>query len=170
MMIELIADRPEGISSEVWCYFLGDYLRPQRPALAHCYERARMLAFERNESLPSVSTLKRHLAKIQPAGAVETTRGDCSFLLVTDERDTNIEITAPPVPVELNATGRGFSRGEFTDLYGEPCSIQDSSLATDDAIWLGADANRMHLSRAHAVALLPLLQRFVDTGTIGESA
>lgn len=170
MMIDLIADRPEGISSEVWCYFLGDYLRPQRPALAHCYERAKMVAFERSESLPSVSTLKRHLAKIQPAGAVETARGECSYLLVTDERDTGIEVMVPAAPVEINATNRGFSRGEFTDLYGKSCSIQDSSLAMADAIWLGVHENRMHLSREHAAALLPVLQRFVDTGTIGESA
>ncbi|PAL25509.1 DNA-binding domain-containing protein [Sphingopyxis sp. GW247-27LB] len=170
MMIDLIANRPEGISSEVWCYFLSDYLRPQRPALAHCYARAEMVAFERNESLPSISTLKRHLAKIQPAGAVETARGDCSYLLIIDERDTSIEIMAPPAPVEFSATSRGFSRGEFIDLYGKPCSVQDSSLATADAIWLGVHENRMHLSREHAAALLPLLQRFIDTGSIGEPA
>ena len=44
--------------------------------------------------------------------------------------------------VKFNRTSRGFQRGEFTDLYGCKCSIQESSLATDDAIWFGVnDAN-----------------------------
>ena len=37
-------------------------------------------------------------------------------------------------------TSRGFARNDFTDLYGESCSIQESSLATRAAIWLGADS------------------------------
>jgi hypothetical protein len=32
---------------------------------------------------------------------------------------------------------RGFKRLEFIDRYGVDCSIQRSSLATEDAIWLG---------------------------------
>ena len=34
---------------------------------------------------------------------------------------------------------RGFAYIEFIDRYGVKCSIQKSSLATDDAIWLGVD-------------------------------
>jgi hypothetical protein len=34
-------------------------------------------------------------------------------------------------------TSRGFAKVEFHDLYGAPCYIQKSSLATDDAIWFG---------------------------------
>ena len=36
-------------------------------------------------------------------------------------------------------TNRGFSYIEFTDLYDQKYSIQKSSLATKDAIWLGID-------------------------------
>lgn len=36
-------------------------------------------------------------------------------------------------------TNRGFALIEFSDLYGYQCSIQKSSLATDDAIWFGVD-------------------------------
>lgn len=86
--------------------------------------------------------------------------------------------------MELGQTVRGFTHADFTDLYGEACSIQDSSLATADAIWLGVDhvnarrmasvvgvdlerlPARMHLSREMAAELIPLLQRFVDTGSI----
>ena len=39
--------------------------------------------------------------------------------------------------IERSYTNRGFVRGEFTDLYGAKCSIQESSLADEPAIWLG---------------------------------
>jgi hypothetical protein len=39
-------------------------------------------------------------------------------------------------------TNRGFGIIIFKDLYGAECSLQHSSLATQDAIWLGIeDAN-----------------------------
>ena len=39
-------------------------------------------------------------------------------------------------------TSRGFSVIEFSDRYGDKCEIQESSLATEAAIWLGvANAN-----------------------------
>ena len=36
-------------------------------------------------------------------------------------------------------TNRGFGIIEFTDRYGVRCSLQKSSLATEDAIWFGCD-------------------------------
>lgn len=98
-------------------------------------------------------------------------------------------------------TERGFDLIEFSDLYDSECSIQKSSLATDDAIWIGvSDAKpqimasaaaargvttsamtgwvpypiprevslttRMHLNREQVAELLPILQRFVETGEI----
>ena len=41
--------------------------------------------------------------------------------------------------IPLAATQRGFTLGKFTDYYGAPCSIQKSSIATEDCIWLGVD-------------------------------
>ena len=41
--------------------------------------------------------------------------------------------------MELSKTERGFAIGEFTDRYGAKCSLQKSSLATEDAIWFGVD-------------------------------
>jgi len=39
-------------------------------------------------------------------------------------------------------TNRGFDITEFDDLYGASCSLQESSLAEQAAIWLGInDAN-----------------------------
>lgn len=44
--------------------------------------------------------------------------------------------------MEFDRTGRGFSIYRFTDRYGELCSLQMSSLAEEEAIWLGVnDAN-----------------------------
>jgi hypothetical protein len=106
-------------------------------------------------------------------------------------------------PVELKVTNRGFALGEFKDQYGAKCSIQKSSVATKDCIWLGVDDpdpkimasqaaefgvktsektgwvsypipdevlinTRMHLSREDVKRLLPLLQRFAETGELYE--
>ena len=86
--------------------------------------------------------------------------------------------------IGFKVTSRGFRRAEFTDLYGKKCSLQKSSLATADAVWLGCDEGvhmgpdhmptefngtclaRMHLTREHVKALLPHLQKFAKTGEL----
>ena len=94
--------------------------------------------------------------------------------------------------MKIEKTPRGFEISEFTDLYGKECSIQKSSLASADAIWLGVDnpgltvfenekkgkylvvempknfsvSSRMHLNREQIAELLPILQKFVDTGEL----
>lgn len=164
MKNDLVITAPTGISAEVWKFLLSDYLRVQQPAFAHCYHRAEMLAEQRGEpSLPSLSTLKRHMQKALPSSFIAAMRGEFSTERLAVTEATN-------APVEIAATARGFSRGAFVDLYGEQCSIQDSSLATEDAIWLGADKNRMHLSREHVTALMPFLTMFLNTGSIGAVA
>jgi len=90
----------------------------------------------------------------------------------------------------LKYTERGFAIDEFVDRYGIKCSLQKSSLATENCIWLGCDdadpricvkgegwqqvpmpdgyiANtRMHLTREMVMELLPHLQKFVKTGEL----
>lgn len=101
--------------------------------------------------------------------------------------------------MEKEKTERGFDRLSFTDRYGDLCSLQKSSLATEDTIWLGIDkakpiimatdakklglptnkssgwvdfvvpeevliSTRMHLTREMVGELLPILQKFYDTG------
>lgn len=103
--------------------------------------------------------------------------------------------------IKLEPNQRGFPTGEFLDRYDNVCSIQKSSLAGEDCIWLGVDLvepkimaihadkygiktdqpngwveypipkdvsinTRMHLNREQVAALLPILQRFVETGEI----
>ena len=91
-------------------------------------------------------------------------------------------------------TNRGFSVFDFKDSYGHMCSIQKSSSASEPRIWLGLNkidgfanvdnrivnvdgrtvkvtlpesvvANaRMHLNQEQVKKLLPILQKFADTG------
>lgn len=44
--------------------------------------------------------------------------------------------------MKMTTTQRGFALIEFTDRYNTKCSIQKSSLATEDAIWLGPNGNQ----------------------------
>ena len=76
--------------------------------------------------------------------------------------------------IEQQTTERGFIRLDFEDRYKQQCSLQKSSLAGEDAIWLGVDVNidgknvgeRMHLTQEMVSALIPYLQHFVDTGEL----
>lgn len=87
--------------------------------------------------------------------------------------------------IELDTTPRGFVIGEWKDLYGWKCTIQESSLAFHNAIWLGCSSTpegeglgpidkisgehigaRMHLDVEMVKALLPLLQHFVENGRL----
>ncbi len=94
--------------------------------------------------------------------------------------------------MNLERNERGFENGKFKDSYNNECSIQKSSSAMDDFIWLGIDKpkltvfkdedmgqylettlpknwmvnSRMHLSREQVAELLPILQKFVDTGEL----
>lgn len=54
--------------------------------------------------------------------------------------------------MEITKTHRGFALSNFTDRNGEQCSIQKSSLATEDAIWLGIDDARPQIMASKARA------------------
>lgn len=132
---------------------------------------------------------------LRPSGcvAVSNTSRDCFHLMKP------VFVNAPDHEnkgkvMKTTTTQRGFAIGTFTDANGVECSIQKSSLATDDCIWLGANdiglklfeaykgwkdvdttftmerhysANtRMHLNRDQVKELLPLLQHFADTGEL----
>jgi hypothetical protein len=55
--------------------------------------------------------------------------------------------------IKMAPTQRGFLHGNFVDLYGEQCSIQRSSLATDYAIWLGIDNPEPKIMARDAAAM-----------------
>lgn len=92
--------------------------------------------------------------------------------------------------IKPSTTPRGYQCMEFTDRSGAKCSIQISSLAMDYAIWLGFNEcepkhmvpgkgwvrypihedvlinTRMELTIDQVKELIPVLQKFVDTGTL----
>ena len=87
-------------------------------------------------------------------------------------------------------TQRGFGRIDFVDRYSQSCSIQESSLASERAIWFGVNdavpqvlvsgqgwtkvefpegtlfSTRMHLTQEQINELLPILQYFADHGEL----
>ena len=74
--------------------------------------------------------------------------------------------------MKLKFTQRGFPYISFKDFYGERCSLQKSSIATEDCVWLGVDSEtlpRMHLTRAQVTKLLPYLQSFAMTGEFADT-
>lgn len=50
-------------------------------------------------------------------------------------------------------TARGFALIEFTDRYGVKCSLQKSSLASEDAIWFGVDDPEPKIMASEAAEL-----------------
>ncbi len=69
----------------------------------------------------------------------------------------------------FSKTQRGFRLIEFRDLYRAESSLQESSLASEAAVWLGTKDNRMHLSIEHAQTLVKLLNYFIETGYLPDS-
>jgi hypothetical protein len=91
--------------------------------------------------------------------------------------------------LKIRINERNFGVYDFKDHYGHGCSLQKSSLATENCIWLGVDDaapevnrgkgwekvelplgtvchSRMHLTRKQVSDLLPILIRFAKTGNI----
>lgn len=68
--------------------------------------------------------------------------------------------------MEKKTTARGFAYYNFIDRNGHHCKLQKSSVASEDAIWLGTEGEEMHLNKEHIVMLLPVLSKFVETGEL----
>lgn len=79
-----------------------------------------------------------------------------------------------PAPMPSAETDRGFVRVDFKDYNHEECSLQESSIATENCVWLGIDcvttgeSGRMHLAQDQVRSLLPWLQRFADSGMLDD--
>ena len=76
----------------------------------------------------------------------------------------------------IKKTDRNFEYIEFKDMNGDPCSLQQSSLAiyqqpSSSAIWLGQDSSpeigpgRMHLNRTQVRKLITSLERWLAHGS-----
>lgn len=64
--------------------------------------------------------------------------------------------------VTWTETQRGFVLGEFRDLYGQECSLQESSSAEYTAIWFGVGGCRMHLTIDQVRGLIEILRTWAD--------
>lgn len=74
-------------------------------------------------------------------------------------------------------TPRGFANYlEFTDKYGAIVNVRESSLATDDCVWLftegGTDNNKgaIHLNQAMAIQLIASLSEWLVDTTVTTAA
>jgi hypothetical protein len=109
---------------------------------------------------------------------------------ITKEEAVRDAVESIDLELAYEPTARGFRCWGFTDRYGNRCSLQKSSLATDSAIWLGCDDpapkvlvhgqgwqpvklpegtscnTRMHLTLGQVRQLLPMLQHFAETGEL----
>jgi hypothetical protein len=63
------------IDGELWRVFISDFLRPEEPTLALCYERTAEIAAARGLSLPSQKTLRRRLEKEVDPRIIRRLRG-----------------------------------------------------------------------------------------------
>jgi hypothetical protein len=68
--------------------------------------------------------------------------------------------------MKKSKTNRGFNIVEFKDTYGEECSLQKSSLATEDRIWLGISNVNPKIMASDAIKLgLPNIKE--NSGWVG---
>jgi hypothetical protein len=58
---------------------------------------------------------------------------------------------------------KGLNCAKFQDHYKEECSLQESSIATEPAIWLGINEPRPFVTVSHAKEL------GIDTAELGET-
>lgn len=72
---------------------------------------------------------------------------------------------APTASLEHGVTPRGFTRVDFKDRYGEECSLQASSLATEAAIWLGVDTPKLRVMAPQGAGFSASLE--FDDGSSG---
>lgn len=62
------------IDHELWQYFLSDFLRPEEPTLALCYERMTEIAKAKGLSVPGERTFRRRLEKEVHPGVIKRLR------------------------------------------------------------------------------------------------
>jgi hypothetical protein len=77
-----------------------------------------------------------------------------------------VRAAAMQIPTTKQLSGRGFGYIRWRDRYWQICRLSESSLATEECIWLGEDDHCMHLTRQQAADLAVLLAHFGSTGEL----
>lgn len=80
--------------------------------------------------------------------------GDCRYPWLGLETPNDNTASKDNI-IKKHFTNRGFVIGEFEDLYGAKCSIQESSLAEEPAIWLGVHKPEISVMSVDAKSLPP---------------
>jgi hypothetical protein len=76
--------------------------------------------------------------------------------------------------IELKLTSEGLLRGEFNDTFSARCVIRETEMTLPPTIILGRigpsdySPTSIFIHQDLARALIPLLQRFVETGALGD--
>ena len=83
------------------------------------------------------------------------------------EQGSHVHIYNPnPPPEGTPVTSRGFAMyADFLDYYGSRIRVQQSSLATEDCVWIFCDKEDMspHLTRDMAKQMILALAEFVGS-------
>jgi hypothetical protein len=93
------------------------------------------------------------------------------------EKTTTGALARPRKPVNKSGVstsqstinGRNLGRVDMKDLYNVDFSLFDSSSTKQDAIWFKIESGprtSLHLSKENATALVEVLNRFIENGTI----
>ena len=131
---------------------------------------------------------RRALARLAGDGDLEAARH--LVALLEREQDKPVHKLEIGRRTPFTFTNRGFALYNFLDRYGMKCSMQDSSIATEDCFWLGIDdpeprilvrgkgwqdvpvpdnafwVSRMHVNRRLARQLYTWIGRFLRHGTV----
>lgn len=127
-------------------------------------EKALKRPLDQEEWLGVLFDAERHAVAMIIALESEQLKNELREEFKPDEEDRKFKPNVQKM--HIKKTSRGFDLIEFVDHYGAECSLQKSSLATEDCIWLGTNTNRMHLTQEQLSQLLPHLQSFVETGDL----
>ena len=73
---------------------------------------------------------------------------------------------AMQVPMAKSLSDRGFGYIRFRDRYWQVCRISESSLATEECVWVGEDDHCIHLTREQAGDVAALLAHFSMYGNL----
>lgn len=61
-------------------------------------------------------------------------------------------MTTDEMNIKVGKTARGFALIKFEDFAGSACSLQKSSISTEDCIWIGCDAAEPKIMASEAAA------------------
>lgn len=125
---------------------------------------------------------EHHIRELQATRDLDRLPGQERNPINLLQEQFELQMKHPVSKLTVVETSRGFTRVAFKDHYDRDCTLQESSLASQPAVWLGVEADqikrdmaahpgsdlrsRMHLSEEGVVNLLPYLLKFLAEGEL----